>query len=225
MECNFTYKHFEETANLAKKLGFSFFAMHDFLAKKPRDKFIVMRHDIDLSLRHALKMAEFENKLGINSTYFIRIGKPVNPFFEENADIIRKIAELGHEIGIHYDSDIINNHNFKQFLLDKKKKLEKVSETKVFGISLHKIKKSDHKKQIEKLNFIEQFLRELDLEYDAYSDIFLEKIKYISESARCWREGCMCKHIKKNTKLCILTHPIWWSNNALSLVSIIEELL
>ncbi|MDH3361889.1 MAG: hypothetical protein OEL51_06010, partial [Nitrosopumilus sp.] len=40
----------------------------------------------------------------------------------------------------------------------------------------------------------------------------LKQTKYISDSGRYWREGCMCKHINKHEKLQILTHPIWWVN-------------
>ncbi|MDH3361128.1 MAG: hypothetical protein OEL51_02070, partial [Nitrosopumilus sp.] len=41
----------------------------------------------------------------------------------------------------------------------------------------------------------------------------LKQTKYISDSGRYWREGCMCKHINKHEKLQILTHPIWWVND------------
>ncbi len=131
---------------------------------------------------------------------------------------------MGHEIGLHYDSDVINASDFKSVLLNQKKDLENVTGKKVYGASLHKIKNSKGIKEIEKLNFVEDFLQELDLEYDAYSDMFLKKMKYISDSAYRWKEGCMCVHMKKENKLCILTHPIWWFSESTSLVSIMEEL-
>jgi hypothetical protein len=223
MICKFTPEHYKECIKLGKELGFNFYTMHDYLKDKPKDKFIVMRHDVDLSLKHALRMAEIENSLDVKSTYFIRASKFLNPFSEKNAKIIKKISDMEHEIGLHYDSDVINIDDFKSFLLNLKKILEDVTGKKVYGASLHKIKKSGIK-EIEKLNFVEDFLKELDLEYDAYSDIFLKKIKYISDSSYRWKEGCMCSHLKKENKLYILTHPIWWFSDATSLVSIIEEL-
>lgn len=199
--------------------------MHDFLKDAPKNNFIVLRHDIDLSLKHALMLAEAEGSLGVRSTYFTRVNKFVDPFSAKNSEILKKIAGLGHEIGLHYDSDIIKMNDFKGYLLDKKNRLEKSANTKVYGASLHKIKSVDGKNEISKLNFIEEFLSDIDMDYDAYSEKFIREMKYISDSARQWKEGCMCNHIGKETKLCILTHPIWWSQTTSSLVSIIETLL
>ncbi|MEK6968495.1 MAG: hypothetical protein AABX51_07760 [Nanoarchaeota archaeon] len=224
MECNFTYNHFREAIGIAKDSGFSFFTMHDVLIKKPSGKIIVLRHDVDLSMKHALKMAETERMLGINSTYFFRVNEIVNPFSGKNSEMLRKIAKMGHEIGLHYDSDVISLDDFKEYLLDKKKKLEIASGSKVYGAALHRVKKLGAK-NIETLNFIEGFLGELGLEYDAYSEKFFKQLKYISDSARHWKEGCMCQHIGKWPRLYILTHPIWWSDTTTSLVSIIEELI
>lgn len=223
MKCNFTYNHFKETVDLAKNLGFGFYSMHDFLKKRPKNKFIIMRHDVDLSLKHALVMAKTEKSLGINSTYFIRTKGIFNPFNGKNLKTLKEIAKLGHEIGCHYElgSSI---SNFKKDFLRQKKKFESVLQQKVFGAALHSAKKFNAKSSANKMNFIEPFLSDLDLEYDAYSDIFMRGMKYISDSGYRWREGCMCNHIKKEKRLCILTHPIWWSDATASLVSIIEEL-
>jgi len=222
MKCEFTYEHYKECIKSAKKLGFSFYTMHDFLDKKPKSKFILMRHDIDLSLKSALKIAEIENSLKIKSTYFIRTNGIFNVFSGKNSAIVRKISELGHEIGIHYDSDITVKKDFVKEMMEIKRDIEKIIKKRIFGTSLHKVKKSGIKNEINKLNFAEEYLNDLELEYDAYSDIFIRKMKYISDSARKWREGCMCGHIKKENKLCILTHPIWWSSATTSLVTLIE---
>lgn len=224
MECNFTYKHYKEAINLGKKLGFSFYCMHDYLKAKPKNKFIVIRHDVDLSLKHALVMADVEKSLGIKSTYFIRTKGIFNPFHGKNLEIMRRISNLGHEIGFHYELNHSDIASFKKDFLKQKRKFEAVLNKKIFGAALHRTKNPKDRSKSDKLNFVEPFLSELDLEYDAYSDIFLKQIRYISDSSYRWREGCMCNHIKKETKLCILTHPIWWSHKTTSLVSIIEEL-
>ena len=225
MKCEFTYEHYKECIKSAKKLGFSFYTMHDFLDKKPKSKFILMRHDIDLSLKSALKIAEIENSLKIKSTYFIRTKGIFDVFSGKNSAIVRKISELGHEIGIHYDSDITVKKDFVKEMMEIKRDIEKIIKKRIFGTSLHKVKKSGIKNEINKLNFAEEYLNDLELEYDAYSDIFIRKMKYISDSARTWREGCMCGHIKKEDKFCILTHPIWWSSATTSLVTLIEGIV
>ena len=225
MECGFTYNHFKECVNLGKKLGFSFYSMHNFLKENPKSNFIVMRHDVDLSLKHALKLAEIESSLGIKSTYFIRTGGVFDPFDKQNLEILKKISKFEHEIGFHYEFKEEPLDDFKKYFLKNKKNFEVLLNKNVYGAALHKSKKINNPNPVNKLNIVEDFLDELDLEYDAYSDTFFKKMKYISDSAYRWKGGCMCTYIKQETKLCILTHPIWWSATTTSLVSIMEELL
>lgn len=67
--------------------------------------YLVLRHDIDVSLEPALKMAEIESKMGVRSTYFVWLsGKFYNPLEGRNVCIMKKICALGHEIGLHYDT-------------------------------------------------------------------------------------------------------------------------
>lgn len=60
-------------------------------------KLIVLRHDIDRKPKNALEMAELESDLGIQSTYYFRFPYTFKP------EILRKIHDLGHEIGYHYE--------------------------------------------------------------------------------------------------------------------------
>lgn len=62
------------------------------------EKFVLMRHDVDRMPRNALKIAEIEQELGIRSTYYFRSNN--NVFHPE---IIKKIEDMGHEIGYHYE--------------------------------------------------------------------------------------------------------------------------
>lgn len=62
------------------------------------DKLVAIRHDVDYSPLRALKMAQIEAEYEISTTYYIR-----RKFFDNNVDIIRQIAALGHEIGYHYE--------------------------------------------------------------------------------------------------------------------------
>ena len=214
----FTHDYYKKCIEFARGRGFSMHTMHDFLEKNPRDNFIVMRHDVDLSLKHALEMARLEHSLGIKATYFVRTSGKYSITGKE----LRSIAAMGHEIGLHFDSDIAQK-GFKPEMLKQKELLEKASGTRIFGAALHKLKKFGCD-EIGDLHFMEPYLGELGLEYDAYSDAFLKKMKYISDSSRHWVEGDMLEHMGKETRLCILTHPIWWSSRTASLVTIIEEL-
>ena len=70
---------------------------------------VVLRHDIDRFPHNALKMAHLEYLLEIRGTYYFRI---VPESFD--VAIIEKIAELGHEIGYHYeDLDLVRGNSSK----------------------------------------------------------------------------------------------------------------
>lgn len=63
-------------------------------------RFIVVRHDVDRWTAQAVRMAQFEHSLGISATYYFRSSRtgrfPV--------DAVRRIHELGHECGYHYET-------------------------------------------------------------------------------------------------------------------------
>lgn len=62
------------------------------------DSRIILRHDVDRKPENALRMAKLEHELGVRSTYYFRC-VPVS----FDANMIRQISEMGHEIGFHYE--------------------------------------------------------------------------------------------------------------------------
>ena len=63
-----------------------------------KNKFIILRHDVDRMPGNALKTAKAEAEFNLKSTYYFRMNKAV--FRKE---IIKEIASIGHEIGYHYE--------------------------------------------------------------------------------------------------------------------------
>ncbi len=103
---DFTLKIYRELLDAFIAKGYTIYTYENYLKLKPLDYYIVLRHDIDKSPQNALKMAMLENKIGVKSTYYFRILKCSN-----NPSIIKKIVELGHEIGYHYEDLTIANGN------------------------------------------------------------------------------------------------------------------
>jgi len=65
----------------------------------PKEKVVILRHDVDRLPGNSLKTALLENELGIRATYFFRtIPQTFKP------EIIKEIAYFGHEIGYHYEN-------------------------------------------------------------------------------------------------------------------------
>lgn len=72
------------------------------------ERFLILRHDVDLKPQNSLATAKIEHDLDINGSYYFRMVPE-----SYNVDIIKEIASLGHEIGYHYETmdTAGRNHN------------------------------------------------------------------------------------------------------------------
>ena len=62
----------------------------------------MLRHDVDLSLDAALRMAEVEADAGAKATYFLMTGSVFyNLSSHEGEGAITRLRELGHRVGLH----------------------------------------------------------------------------------------------------------------------------
>ena len=95
---DFTIRKYKRLVQAFVKSGYRIVTVRQYLEMNPVGKVLVLRHDVDEQPQNALKMAEVEKRLGVNATYYFRrVPKSDHP------DIIRAIAEMGHEIGYHYE--------------------------------------------------------------------------------------------------------------------------
>ncbi|MFZ1519719.1 MAG: hypothetical protein WAU11_13125 [Ignavibacteriaceae bacterium] len=100
---DFTLKIYRQLLEAFIKKGYQFIRYDDSLIENSKfkiqnSKIVILRHDVDLLPGNSLATAKIENELGIKGTYYFRI---VPESFDEK--IIKQIAELGHEIGYHYE--------------------------------------------------------------------------------------------------------------------------
>jgi hypothetical protein len=206
MQCNFTLKHYADTLALAKEKGYVFSKMKDYPQNIGHEKVIFKRHDVDIQMANALRLAKIEAELGIPATYFLRVHANYNPFSFEYYKVVKKLRELGHEIGLHHEADFakLYDEDEKEMFWRARQVLELIIGEKIVGVAPHEPTRGT--KLVDEKN-----MHEFELEYEAYSSHFFKDIKYIADSGGRWREGCMCEFIKRETpKLCILTHPLWW---------------
>ena len=99
MKLDFTLAKYQELCDSILNSGYTPLTVKKYLSLtvKP-EPFIIIRHDVDSEPEYALKMAKLENELDITSSYYFRY---IDGIFLP--DIIKKIADLGHEIGYHYE--------------------------------------------------------------------------------------------------------------------------
>jgi len=200
--CRFTHSHYRDMLDAAADI----FSISTFADEPDETRRLYLRHDVDVSLKNAVALAEIESEMGITSTYFIPINSPYyNLFNDTQLRRVRRLSELGHSIGLHVDerAAYMNGYDDIESML-----------TSVYGllseiVPLEKVLSFHMPSQYEftRTTAIGDFV-------NAYSDRFNngKNVKYLSDSNRHWREGCFCTHLDTGDyhSYQVLVHPVWW---------------
>ena len=98
MSCAFDLAHYREIVEAAQAGGYDF-AHFD---GAPAEGSVILRHDVDLSLDAAVRMAELENDAGAAATYFLMTESVFyNLDSSEGVAAIERLRELGHRVAQH----------------------------------------------------------------------------------------------------------------------------
>lgn len=98
MTCAFDLAHYREIVEAAAAGGYRFASF----GEGPADGDVFLRHDVDLSLDAALRMAEVEHELGASATYFLMTESVFyNLASKEGVAAIERLRALGHRVGLH----------------------------------------------------------------------------------------------------------------------------
>jgi hypothetical protein len=98
MSCAFELDHYRELLDAARVGGYR----PAFFEGEPREGDLLLRHDVDLSLDGALRVAELEAEAGWAATYFLMTESVFyNLASPEGAAAIERLRELGHRVGLH----------------------------------------------------------------------------------------------------------------------------
>ena len=98
MSCSFDLAHYAELVAAAQAGGYSFAHFEG----APAEGSVILRHDVDLSLDAALRLAEVENSVGATATYFLMTESVFyNLDSAEGVPAIARLRELGHRVALH----------------------------------------------------------------------------------------------------------------------------
>jgi hypothetical protein len=98
VSCSFDLDHYRELLDAARAGGYRF----AFFQAQPREGDLILRHDVDLSLDAAVRMAELEADAGAAATYFLMTESVFyNLASEDGEQALARLRELGHRIGLH----------------------------------------------------------------------------------------------------------------------------
>ena len=204
----FTFEEYDKITSRLKNKSTNLVFSDFYNNNNVPNKYFILRHDIDYCLTSAYNLAYFESKKGLRASYFLLLSSNnYNLLSEESRDIPKKLTDLGHEVGLHYDIMAIskdNNENKRESLLLEIEILSNLTGKDIKSIAMHN--PSIYGKDIfaNEKNFI-----------NVYDDKFTKEIKYFSDSCGAWRDEAY--HSFKSSiipdRLQLLTHPFFWGKN------------
>lgn len=175
---DFTIEKYEEFLKTAIANGYQLVSYQDFL-DNDFDRILILRHDVDKKPQNSLRTAQLQHELGVTGTYYFRA---VPESFDIN--IIKQIADLGHEIGYHYEDLTICNGDYQKAITHFEEwltKLRKYYPVKTVCMHGSPLSKYDNRKLWDKYNY-----RDFGLVAEPYFDIDFNKVFYITDTGRKW---------------------------------------
>jgi len=175
---DFTLENYRRLLELATAERFVF---SEYLDYESSDRRIIWRHDVEFSVHRAYKMALLEHELGLKCHYFVQIHSEFyNTFERAIGDLLVRIRDLGHNIGLHFDAhfwEVKNLQQLEECLSRDKIALENLLEIPINSFSFH--------------NTTPELLALNDLYYagmlNVYGREIREKYRYCSDSTGFWR--------------------------------------
>lgn len=206
---DFTEAKYVDVLRRIKDLGYRIVAYSDY---RHNENALLLRHDVDISVYRALRLAELEHEEGICSTFCLLFHSSFYNLLEkETIKKVKRIAYYGHHIGLHfypayYDleySGIQYNSIFVQKLSEEKRYLEDLFECAIDMFSFH---------NPEEGNWISCEDNEIDGMVNSYGSFLKENYDYISDSNGYWRFERLSDFLgRKHTSIQLLLHPEWWT--------------
>ncbi len=176
-----------------------------------RRPFVLLRHDIDFDLECALKMAEIEASVSIQSTYFFMIRtEHYNVFSEAGTDLINRILALGHHLGLHFDCAAYPQNVTRQDLA-KACQTEAMLLQNWFDRDVEIV--SYHRPNAQVMTGDPKLSAPLP---HTYMKMYTKEIQYCSDSQGVWRFGdpLSGEAYRQREPMHLLVHPIWWHDKA-----------
>ncbi len=211
----FTYDEYRVLLDRMRR-GRANLCFADFRKPVTERRFFLLRHDVDFTPAGALEMAAIEAKMDIRATYyFLLSGRFYNLLSGRFASAPRQIADLGHEVGLHYDLQMletVDGQSPRELLHQQADILSRLSGRPVRSIAMHNpsLSGADPFRGDDcndcndcKKTFI-----------NAYDDAFTRQIAYFSDSCGAWRdqahETLTGREEDIPPRLQLLIHPLLW---------------
>jgi hypothetical protein len=196
---DFTYQAYEALLRFIREdLGRPIVALREV---PDQDPCVILRHDIDFSLEKALHIAEIDQKVGARATVFVLMTcEYYNLLRPENIEAVRRIASMGHEIGLHYEiaaAPGVGPEAKAQDVVRLARFLEEYAGVPISSVAQHNPSMTEARLSIAGYR-------------DAYDPRFFKQIGYLSDSRRLFGAPDVYQFFRDHPRSQFLAHPLWW---------------
>ena len=178
MNIDFTLHMYIELLTAIRQVGYDFLTFDTFL-RTPTPNKVILRHDVDLMPNNSLTFARIQAERGIKGVYYFRA---IPASWDER--VIRAIADMGHEIGYHYECLTTCKGNLEQAISDFEKNLTALRRlAPVSTICMHgsPLSKYDSKDLWKTYSY-----RDFGIIGEPYFDIDFSEVAYLTDTGRRW---------------------------------------
>ena len=180
------------------------------------DNFLILRHDVEYSHDRSLKLARFENSLGIRSSYFFQLRNNSYNFLSyKNLKICEEILSLGHKIGLHVHTSEYEDIDIVKNIIDIDANImSSILQIKIDRFSYHRPKKCILRHGDNFFGMYNAYNEMYFTLTDNHNNIRQDQPKYISDSNHTWKiMHPLDKGLERFKKIQLLTHPFSWTKN------------
>lgn len=164
---------------------------------------IALRHDVDLSLGAARRMAQLESELDIQSTYCVLVSSSLyNPLDEYARETLEEIRGFGHDVALHFSTHTYWEGEPATIELERRVR----EEQSILGAAQGSVPRtvSFHRPPSWVLD------RKFEGFQSTYAPRFFSEVEYIADSSQRWREDPPPWESLPD-RFQLLTHPGLWS--------------
>lgn len=227
---DWTIQKYEGFCTAVKDSGRIVLPVVNYLTDPPEGRKLVIRHDVDISGKKTLPMAELEREFGFRTSYYYRkVKRTFSP------QIMGAVAQLGHEVGYHYevlDKAKGDVKKAREIFDEELKEFRSLVDVKTVSMHGNPLTAWDNR------DFWQYYrLSDFDLAGECYLSFDADKIIYLSDTGRTWEEGKhnikdfligetrlkrpalrstddLCQFLKRSPHdVYLLMHPERWSVN------------
>ncbi len=214
----FSHKNYSYICKTIKNTGL--LCDYKDVLKNNLDNFIVLRHDVDISVKRAYELGKIEFQHGIKSSFFFMLTSGMyNVLSSENISYLQDLSKMGHSIGIHYYARPTQSvESIKVAISLASSILQEFTSIKIDRFSFHNPTPALLKQNI----YIDSLINAYSNKFFTFNECaandneFKPDIKYISDSNGKWQytkpyTGICPEIFDEFSKFQLLLHPFYWT--------------